>query len=80
VLGYEERGWNPANRQSYLMSEELLGCQSLEDLVQDERFDFSLKQKLIKEVALLTRTMHLAGINHRDYYLCHFPSFNISFN
>lgn len=71
VLSYEQRGWNPASKRSYIISEELLGCQSLEDLVKDEKFDFLFKRELIKAIALLTRTMHLSGINHRDYYLCH---------
>jgi hypothetical protein len=33
---------------------------------------FTLKQKLIKQVAEIARVMHENGINHRDFYICHF--------
>jgi len=29
------------------------------------------KRRLIQELARLTRKMHIMGLNHRDYYLCH---------
>lgn len=33
---------------------------------------FKLKKYLIKYIAAVTRKMHLHGLNHRDYYICHF--------
>ena len=32
----------------------------------------SLKRALIAEVARMAGTMHRAGVNHRDFYICHF--------
>jgi heptose I phosphotransferase len=71
ILAYGERGWNPAKRQSFLVSEELLECQSLEDLCRDWQPSFSYKREMSEKIAVLARTLHAAGLNHRDFYLCH---------
>ena len=34
--------------------------------------DFKFKRALIKQVAQIAGKMHSAGVNHRDFYLCHF--------
>ncbi len=64
-----ERGLNPATRKSAILTESLESKVTLEDL---ETTDSDLKRKLIAEVATMARKMHQAGINHRDFYLCHF--------
>jgi UDP-glucose:(heptosyl)LPS alpha-1,3-glucosyltransferase len=71
IVGYECRGINPAKRQSYIMTRALPPHISLEDFCK-ERIDFRLKQKLITEVARIARTLHEHGMNHRDFYICHF--------
>jgi heptose I phosphotransferase len=71
VVALAARGWNPATRQSLLVTRELTGCDSLEDLAKTWQPRFAEKQKLIKKIANVTKIMHEAGINHRDYYLCH---------
>lgn len=71
IVAFAERGFNPASKRSFLVSKELTGCDSLEDLVGTWSSRFSEKKQLIKEVARVTRLMHEHGINHRDYYLCH---------
>ncbi|MAZ77230.1 MAG: lipopolysaccharide core heptose(I) kinase RfaP [Legionellaceae bacterium] len=71
IVALAVRGWNPANRESFLVSKELTGCVSLEDLSKTWHPTFVEKTKLIKKVAETTKIMHQAGINHRDYYLCH---------
>lgn len=75
TVGYGCRGINPARLQSFLITQELADPISLEDFCKDWRKnppDFSLKKKLIKEVAKIARTLHTSGINHRDFYICHF--------
>lgn len=64
-----ERGLNPATRQSAILTESLESKITLEDF---ETTESDLKRKLIAEVATMARKMHQAGINHRDFYLCHF--------
>jgi|MEHZ01.5.fsa_nt_MEHZ011409985.1_2 heptose I phosphotransferase len=64
-----ERGLNPATRQSAILTESLESKITLEDF---ETTESDLKRNLIAEVATMARKMHQAGINHRDFYLCHF--------
>ncbi len=72
---YGERGSNPANRESFLITAELADCRSLEDICSDWKNDppaFAFKQALIKEVARSAGIMHRNNICHRDCYICHF--------
>ena len=34
--------------------------------------NLQVKRQLIRQVARIARNMHAAGVNHRDFYLCHF--------
>lgn len=55
--------------------EELKGLVSLEDFCRDWKIQapsFALKTALIRKVATIAKTLHENGINHRDFYLCHF--------
>lgn len=75
IAGYGCQGCNPATRQSFLLTEELPPHISLEDFCKNWRTNppsFRLKQRLITEVARIARNFHEHGINHRDFYLCHF--------
>lgn len=75
VAAYGTRGINPAARQSFILMEELASTVSLEDFCRDWKVNqpaFSLKLQLLKQVANIAKTMHENGINHRDFYLCHF--------
>lgn len=75
AVAYGERGRNPAARHSFIITEELAPTISLEDYSRDWLNvppSPSLKRALIREVANMTRRMHLAGVNHRDCYICHF--------
>jgi len=75
VVGYGKRGINPAKRQSFLITEELTGVVSLEDYCAPwkmNRPSFQLKKCLIQEISRIARLIHQHGINHRDFYLCHF--------
>jgi len=75
AVAYGERGWNPANRESFIVTEELVDTVSLEDYCKhwnETHPDPKVKRKLIKEVAVIARVLHSSGICHRDFYLCHF--------
>lgn len=75
IVGYGHRGSNPAQIQSFLITEELPKHTSLEYLCKDwagSPLVFRLKRRLIREVACIARALHTHGINHRDFYLCHF--------
>jgi hypothetical protein len=75
VMGYGCRGVNPAQLHSFLLTTELTQVDSLEDFCRDWELnppDLKLKRDLITEVAHTARLMHDSGLNHRDFYLCHF--------
>lgn len=74
VAGFGRRGTNPATRRSFLLTDALLDRESLE-LLADRWLDAppppSVKRQMIAAVADIARRMHGAGVNHRDFYLCH---------
>lgn len=75
AVAYGERGSNPAAQHSFIITEELAPTISLEDFTADWLAHPpapALKRALIAEVARMTGTMHRAGVNHRDCYICHF--------
>lgn len=75
IMGYGSRGCNPAKIQSFLITEELPENSSLETLCAHWKTQpptFTKKQNLITRVAHTARALHTHGINHRDFYLCHF--------
>ncbi|MDY6855211.1 MAG: lipopolysaccharide core heptose(I) kinase RfaP [Thermodesulfobacteriota bacterium] len=75
LVGYGKRGWNPARLQSFVIMEELENTISLEELCKSwalSKPSYALKRALIIEVAKIARTLHENGMNHRDFYICHF--------
>lgn len=75
VAGFGRRGLNPAKRQSFLITDELAETLSLEDLCRDWPVrppEVKFKRALIRRVAEMAKAMHEHGINHRDFYICHF--------
>lgn len=74
LVAYGQRGSNPANIQSFVLTEDLGNIISLEDLCVDWKNnppDEKLKRRLVIEVASVARKLHENGINHRDFYFCH---------
>ena len=74
IRGFGNKGLNPANSFSFLITEELYETISLEDFFLEglhEQLSPPQKRKLIESTADLIRRMHLSGLNHRDLYLCH---------
>jgi len=79
LVAWGERGLNPACKQSFVVTEALENTESLEDFCADwetnppaTKLQLRLKRALIARVATIARRMHASGINHRDFYLCHF--------
>jgi heptose I phosphotransferase len=70
------RGRSPAHLHSFLITEELTGTRSLEQLClhewQARPPAFRMKKALIERVAASVGRMHRHGMNHRDCYICHF--------
>jgi heptose I phosphotransferase len=75
AAAYGERGVNPAQRFSFLVTDELKPVISLETVCAQwsrKRPSFAFKKNLLLEVARLSRLLHKNKICHRDFYLCHF--------
>lgn len=72
---YGEKGLNPANRNSFIITEDIGPHRSLEEVAAEQGakpLSRELKLALIRRVAAVSRKLHDNGVNHRDYYLCHF--------
>lgn len=75
VVGFSQKGINPAYRRSFLITEALDNTVSLEDYCEHwsiEKPTFLDKLTLIKKVAKIVKQLHENGVNHRDLYICHF--------
>ncbi len=72
AVAYSNEGLNPAQQRSCIMTEALHETTSLEDLVLGGGLTLRLKRQLTPRLAQVSRTLHNNGVNHRDYYLCHF--------
>jgi hypothetical protein len=79
LVGSGRRGWNPASQESFVITEALEDTRSLEDFCAawentppTTNAEIRLKRELISRVARAARLMHAGGMNHRDFYLCHF--------
>jgi heptose I phosphotransferase len=75
VLAFGEDGRTSATRRSFVITEEIAPAISLEALAARPEawpIDSSFKRRVIRALAAIARTLHGNGINHRDFYLCHF--------
>lgn len=75
IYAYAEKGLNPARRKSFIITGDLINTISLEDYClnwNQQAPEVRLKRGLIEKLANVSRLMHNNGINHRDYYICHF--------
>ena len=75
VKAFGSSGWNPAKKKSFLITEALEPTKPLDEycnsatLVEMGAFQ---RRSLVRRLAEISRALHENGINHRDYYLCHF--------
>jgi len=75
IVGFSQKGVNPAALKSFLITKELDNTTSLEDYCASwpkQVPSFREKQVLLKKVADIVKKMHENGMNHRDLYICHF--------
>jgi heptose I phosphotransferase len=75
VAAYASFGLNPATIQSLIVTDDLVGTISMEEYCAQWASvppDPSDRLRLINKLADSAGRMHRAGINHRDFYLCHF--------
>ena len=75
AVGYGSKGRNPAARHSFILTEALDNTISLEDYCANwpqNPPSPQVKQELLRQLALTSKTLHDNGICHRDYYICHF--------
>ncbi len=75
LVAYGQRGSNPANLQSFVLTQDLGDITSLEDLCAGWKKsppDAKFKRRLIVQVAEIAKKLHENGVNHRDFYICHF--------
>ncbi len=79
LVGYGRQGLNPAAQRSFVITEELENTRSLEDVCAEWRIQkpattdqIRLKRALVQRIATIARVLHQSGVNHRDFYLCHF--------
>lgn len=74
VAAFGTRGGNPAHERSFVVCDALEGYLSLEDITDAWATAPprpAVRRRLVLALADLTRALHAAGVNHRDYYLCH---------
>jgi heptose I phosphotransferase len=75
VAAYARVGLSPASEQSLLVTDDLVNTISLEDFCAGWSSNApapALRRRMVYTLATISRALHGAGINHRDYYLCHF--------
>lgn len=77
IVGKGTRGGNPAKRESFVIMQALDERVELEDFLKEMggtngRLRLELKRAIVRKVAEAARNMHGLGMNHRDFYLCHF--------
>jgi heptose I phosphotransferase len=74
AVAFAQRGLNPARQESFLITEDLGDITSLETLFEAWKVNPphpKFKRHLLIKVAELARKLHDAGMNHRDFYICH---------
>jgi UDP-glucose:(heptosyl)LPS alpha-1,3-glucosyltransferase len=71
-LAYGLRGKNPARQQSFIVTRELTDVIQLDYFFEQYSVGIKAKRRILASLAAIARELHGAGINHRDFYLCHF--------
>lgn len=75
LVAYGQRGCNPATMQSFVLTEDLGDIVSLEEMLMDSQsypVPEDSKRLMLTAVADIASKLHIAGLCHRDFYLCHF--------
>lgn len=75
IVAFGQDGNSPFNQKSFIVTRELVNVTSLEDICRNwpvKPPPPKFKHNLINHVALIAKKMHDNGMNHRDFYICHF--------
>jgi len=75
VAAFGRTGWNPCSERSFLITEALEPTEPLDEYCNPRvlaAMGVSERRSLVRRLARISRTLHDSGVNHRDYYLCHF--------
>lgn len=75
AVAFGRAGWNPANEKSFLITEALEPTEPLDEYCNPDvlsAMGVSERRALVRRLARISRTLHDSGVNHRDFYLCHF--------
>ena len=75
VAAFGQEGKTLWNQRSFLVTEELTEVISCEDIcIQWKKTppQALFKKGLLQKIAEIAKKLHKNGINHRDFYLCHF--------
>lgn len=75
AVAFGRDGWNPASEKSFLITEALEPTEPLDEYCSHEvlsAMGVSERRALVRRLAKISRRLHDSGVNHRDYYLCHF--------
>jgi len=78
LAAWGKQGWNPARQRSFIITDALDNTVDLEHWLpeleqwteQAERLN--MKRAVIRRLGDIARRLHSNGLNHRDFYLCHF--------
>lgn len=65
------RGGSPARLNSFIVTAEIENAASLEEVAR-RGVAPEWKRRIIRRLGEISKTLHLNGVNHCDYYLCHF--------
>ncbi len=78
LVAYGEQGIHPAHRKSFVITEELGQTQQLDHWLAANLHKYEphqrvrIKWAIIDRLADIARRLHDHGLNHRDFYICHF--------
>jgi heptose I phosphotransferase len=72
AVAFGSEGHNPAQIRSCLITESLEHTISIEELVFANKHTTGLKWQLLHRIGAIAKTLHENGVNHRDFYICHF--------
>lgn len=74
-VAFGRQGFNPAKEKSFLITEALEPTEPLDEYCNPrvlEEMGVTERRALVRRLAKISRKLHDSGVNHRDYYLCHF--------
>ena len=70
--GFGQRFFNPAGRESFIITRELANMVSLEDFFACNEVTAEVRKDIAVRLGRSLGKMHASGLNHRDCYICHF--------